>query len=92
MLDVNGNLTEVGKAIKWLASELDGYTLDSKIEITEHVGYVDDLYLMKYTKDGAKDKLVYWTPSRMGELYGLVYENSFYKLKFSDYPQIMEVS
>ncbi|MFT8825070.1 MAG: hypothetical protein ABF536_06430 [Liquorilactobacillus mali] len=92
LLDTNGNLTGVGKAIKWLTSELNGYTLDSKIEITEHIGYIDDLYLMKYTKDGAKDKLVYWTPSRMGELYGLVYENSFYKLKFSDYPQIMEVS
>lgn len=92
LLDVNGNLTGIGKAIKWLISELDGYTLDSKIEITEHVGYVDDLYLMKYTKDGAKDKLVYWTPSRIGELYGLVYEGNFYKLKFSDYPQIMEVS
>lgn len=92
LLDVNGNLTGVGKAIKWLISELNGYTLDSKIEITEHVGYIDDLYLMKYTKDGAKDKLVYWTPSRIGELYGLVYEGDFYKLKFSDYPQIMEVN
>lgn len=92
LLDVNGNLTEVGKSIKWLTNKLNGYTLDSKIEITEHTGYIDDLYLMKYTKDGAKDKLVYWTPSRIGELYGLVYEDSFYKLKFSDYPQIMEVS
>ena len=88
----DGSLSYVAKSIKWLISELDGYTLDGKIEITEHVGYVDDLYLMKYTKNGAKDKLVYWTPSRMGELYGLVYEGNFYKLKFSDYPQILEVN
>lgn len=86
----DGSLTEVAKGIKWLIGELDGYTFDGKIEITEHVGYVDDLYLMKYTKDGANDKLVYWTPSRMGELYGLIYQNNFYKLKFSDYPQILE--
>lgn len=93
LIDPNsGELNDTGKAIKWLISELDGYTLDSKIEITEHVGYVDDLYLMKYTKDGAKDKLVYWTPSRIGELYGLVHEDDFYKLKFSDYPQILEVN
>ncbi|MCI1921978.1 MAG: hypothetical protein LKJ22_08660 [Liquorilactobacillus nagelii] len=92
LLDIDGNLTAVGKSIKWLISELDGYTLDSKIEITEHVGYIDDLYLMKYTKEGANDKLVYWTPSRMGELYGLIYQNNFYKLKFSDYPQILEVN
>lgn len=88
----SGELNSAGNAIKWLIDELNGYTFDSKIEITEHVGYVDDLYLMKYTKDGANDKLVYWTPSRIGELYGLVYQNNFYKFKFSDYPQILEVN
>ena len=88
----SGALNDTGRSIKWLISELDGYTFDSKIEITEHAGYIDDLYLMKYTKDGAKDKLVYWTPSRIGELYGLVYEDNFYKLRFSDYPQILEVN
>lgn len=92
IFNADGSLSTVAKAIKWLISELNGYTLDNKIEIAEHVGYVDDLYLMKYAKDGAKDKLVYWAPSRIGELYGLVYEGNFYKLKFSDYPQILEVN
>ncbi|WP_034991560.1 hypothetical protein [Liquorilactobacillus vini] len=87
-----GNILSTGKAIQWLLAELNGYTLDSKIEIADHTGYIDDLYLMKYTKDGAKDKLVYWTPSRIGELYGLVYQGNFYKLRFSDYPQILEAN
>lgn len=90
IFNADGSLTNIAKSIKWLISELNGYTLDSKIEIAEHNSYIDDLYLMKYTKDGAKDKLVYWTPSRIGELYGLVYQGNFYKLRFSDYPQILE--
>lgn len=80
----------IGQGVEWLINELNGYAFDSKIEIVNHNGYIDDLYLMKYTKDGANDKLVYWAPSRIGELYGLVYQGNFYKLKFSDYPQILE--
>lgn len=92
ILNDDCTLNKIGQGVKWLIDELDGYTFDSKIEIADHTGYIDDLYLMKYTKDGAKDKLVYWTPSRIGELYGLVYQSNFYKLKFSDYPQILEVN
>lgn len=90
ILNDDCTLNTIGQGVKWLIDELDGYTFDSKIEIADHTGYIDDLYLMKYTKDGANDKLVYWTPSRIGELYGLVYQNNFYKLKFNDYPQILE--
>ncbi|MCP9357366.1 hypothetical protein KBX49_09125 [Liquorilactobacillus satsumensis] len=87
-----GNILSTGKAMQWLLAELNGYTLDSKIEVTAHNGYIDDLYVLKYTKDGASNKIVYWTPSRFGESCGTVVDGKFVELFFTDYPQIKEMN
>ncbi|MFT8491554.1 hypothetical protein [Oenococcus sicerae] len=87
-----GDIDTTGKAIQWLLDELNGYTFDSKIEVSAHNGYIDDLYVMKYTKEGSNDKLVYWTPSKFGEKSGLVVNGKFIELQFTDYPQIKEMN
>lgn len=91
LLNADGSLTEVAKSIRWLLDELDGYTFDTKIEVVDHVGYNDDMYVLKYIKDNSPSKLVYWTPTYMGNTLKLELDNNSYELKFDDYPKVKEI-
>lgn len=88
-----GKLTSVGEAITSFMTRIKGYTFKERLATTNYTaqGVIDDLYALRYTKEGASDLMVYWSP--IPNRYGIVATspNVTHKLYFQDMPQIIAI-
>ncbi len=85
----DGSLNLVGKMTMDLVDELNGYTIQEKIEVESHDNVYDDIYIFRYSKKGFVDKIVYWAPEKVG-LRQLSVNNKIIKLNITDYPQVVD--
>lgn len=90
---MGGKLTSVGEAITSFMTRIKGYTFKERLATTNYTaqGVIDDLYALRYTKEGASDLMVYWSPipNRCGIV--ATSPNVTHKLYFQDMPQIIAI-
>lgn len=90
---IGGKLSSVGEALTSFMTRIKGYTFKERLTTTSYnaQGVIDDLYALKYTKEGSSDLMVYWSP--IPNRYGVVATspNVTHKLSFQDMPQIKAI-
>lgn len=88
-----GKLSNLGEALTSFMNRIKGYTFKERLATTNYTaqGVIDDLYALRYTKEGASDLMVYWSP--IPNRYGVVatLPNVTHKLIFQDMPQILAI-
>lgn len=90
---MGGKLTSVGEALTSFMTRIKGYTFKERLATTSYTaqGVIDDLYALRYTKEGSSDLMVYWSP--IPNRYGVVATspNVTHTLIFQDMPQIIAI-
>lgn len=86
-------LSGVGEALSSFISRIKGYTFKEKLTVTDHDknSEIDDLYVLKYSKEGSSDIAIYWSvfPNVAGTV--ATSPNVTHKLYFQDMPQIIAI-
>jgi len=86
----NGVLNPLGLAVSNFISVMNGRTLAEKIPvISNNNDFLDDVYCLRYIKEGSSDLIVYWTPIFSPYDFSITVNNNTYKLRATTMPSFL---
>ena len=88
----NGILNPLGLAVSNFISVMNGRTLVEKIPVISNGNdFLDDVYCLRYSKQGSSDLIVYWTPIFSPYDFSITVNNNTYNLRATTMPQFLNL-